>query len=898
MTIEHRILDAGILCTTDSAGVCLIRLEHGVPTRIRRFTRFIKSALTSSESKIGIEAACLVSLDSISPGSLPRVETGLGQVYLWKDHFCIEWREDSPPRLERRALHARTMLILSNKDKSDPKPTRRLALLNQLEVFLETQSDYADFKPKDRVRQLELDAICWWYQNLPLPLFFHVTGIQPLSAVSRACLASQASHLVPALQDISVDEARDQHVADSCSELLDAMALSTGADKSSILIRQALEHISLLSSETDAMAKRRWVGALLELRMAAIQTGPISSLLLAWAIDLIEAGSIQQPNSPKKTLSTYLKKALEPLFFAFNSLPADLDRWDTELLDEKYRALISAEPTGSQKTMAAALSNFHYFLQTWLDVSPLRKSLRADLPQPEVKAIVIWPTQIERAIDWINALTDDPRLAAAIRVTLHIAKEAPSRATEIAFLRVANILDWGTHIEVEIAPSAKFGRLKSRAAQRRLYLHDPTGMKVIRDWVQHRVSSGLGKTALLFGDPLRPDTVYKRAAMSRCINQLIKSATGNPSASGHSLRHTTISLVNESNLLTSSITDINRFKETAVSAGHVTGATGLIWYTHLYERALRQYVDAALLTLVRLSSEEAGRIVGLNAATLRQEAHRIKSETACYVWKKVREAASHLSAPKATDGIDWIEPTPPQGLTKPSKNFGPAGTLLLLKQLARGAQISDVAASFLLEADDVKRLNTIAIETVIKCGSSIWVRRMRPKAHGTHDLGEALNQFELNLREADQVKFEPLQIFLQKSQNEKVLADAVESWSACRKGLYLSVDQEYAVQGLYQLLATAKLDPTLLRVCLRGQSIAQIDPELKESVQRDFITSFGIKPKLHLAKPRDRVAQAYLQIDSREAKDRPHASSGSISGLDVLMLSIAIHLAWTEGGTS
>lgn len=138
--------------------------------------------------------------------------------------------------------------------------------------------------------------------------------------------------------------------------------------------------------------------------------------MIAWAIDLIESGSIQQPNSPKKTLSTYLHKALEPLFLALSHLPKSDDGWDIDDLDNLYRSLISAEPPGSQKTMASALSNFHHFLQTWLDVPPLRNSLRADLPLAEVKAIVVWPHQIDRALSWVDLVTDDARLTTAVHL--------------------------------------------------------------------------------------------------------------------------------------------------------------------------------------------------------------------------------------------------------------------------------------------------------------------------------------------------------------------------------------------------------------------------------------------------------------------------------------------------
>lgn len=894
MKNESRLQSAGILCSQDSVAVHHLRLGSGIPKRIRRFNGFIKAALTSNKSTIGVDAACLVALDAVLPSSLPRVESGLGYIYSSRGLYFLDWREDSPPRTERRALHARTMQVLSRDEVRDTRRDLALPLLNALQEFLNTQSPYAEFKAKERIRELELDALCWLYQCLPLPLFFHASGVQPLSAVSRACLASETSQLIPFLKDASRQENQDQMNEERCSELLDAMALSTGADANPILVRQALEHISLRSDESDAVAKRRWLGGLLGLRMAATRTGPISALMIAWAIDLIESGSIQQPNSPKKTLSTYLHKALEPLFLALSHLPKSDDGWDIDDLDNLYRSLISAEPPGSQKTMASALSNFHHFLQTWLDVPPLRKSLRADLALTEVKAIVIWPHQIDRALSWVDHVTDDARLAGAIRVTMHIAKEAPSRVSELANLRVGNVLDRGTYLEIEIAPSQRFGRLKSRAAQRRLHVSEPIAMEVIRDWKRQRISTGLGNSALFFGDPIKPDIVYRRAAMSSSINQLLKATTGDLSASQHSLRHSVISVSNEALLLTSPLGDINRFKETAVVAGHVTAGTSLLSYTHLYERPLRQYIDAALLSLVQLNSGEAGQVAGINGAALRQEAHRLQTDTSLFAWKKINESAANLPVMKAEYAFDWIEPNPPKKFVKSHANFGPSGTLLLLQYLAQGSPPSQVAASFLLDVDNVKRLNEIAIDHVVCFGSRIWIRKYPPASIKPSTLGDALNQFGFDLREADHAKFDSLHTWLQDHHEEKLLDDAVHSWADCRTGDYLDLALEYSAAGIYQLLATAGTSPALLRVCIRGQSLAQINSALMDSVQRDFVAAFGIRPKLQLVKPRLRVAQAYLQFDSDETKDRPHASSGSIRGLDALMLTTAVHLAWTR----
>ena len=227
--------------------------------------------------------------------------------------------------------------------------------------------------------------------------------------------------------------------------------------------------------------------------------------------------------------------------------------------------------------------------------APLRRSLHADVPLPAVRAIVIWSHRLELARSWIPKVTDDPILAAAIEVVLAIAGESPSRAKELAFMRLGNVKDWDSFIEIEIAPSWASGRLKTASSQRRLIVRDPKSMAVIRRWILAREALGTGPGTLLFAGPIDRNAVYRRADMSRAIARLLRAASGDSKAIGHSLRHTIISMLNESVLMTSSTSDINRFRQVAVGSGHATGTTTLISYSHLYERALRGWLDAALI---------------------------------------------------------------------------------------------------------------------------------------------------------------------------------------------------------------------------------------------------------------------------------------------------------------
>jgi len=86
-----------------------------------------------------------------------------------------------------------------------------------------------------------------------------------------------------------------------------------------------------------------------------------------------------------------------------------------------------------------------------------------------------------------------------------------------------------------------------------------------------------------------------------------------------------------------------------------------------------------------------------------------------------------------------------------------------------------------------------------------------------------------------------------------------------------------------------------MRVGLRGESLDQVDARLSAAVERDFVTVFGVKPRSFFAARRQRVAQAYLQLDSPTTMARQHGRAGALAGLDVLLLAVAIHIHWRKG---
>lgn len=882
---------AGLLISQDSIGVHSVRLGQGVLARARRIAKVAQTILTTDAGTAGIEAASLGVFDAVRPSELPAAATGLSHIFAWRDLRCLEWRAEEPPRLERRALHARTIGLLHAKELLGSE--EKVDLHSQLCEFLDRQVEYAEFKRVDRVLEFERDLMCWWYQCLPMPLFFHVSGVQSLSAVTRACLACADNDLVPELAAVNGAQGEPEFADDnSCAELLDMVEISSGQDASGVVLKQALDIVSLLEAETDAVAKRRWIGGLLGLRMLAASIGPITALLLAWGVDMIESGTPRQPNPPKTTPYAYLHRALLPLFEALREMAGSPDTWPIDVLASIYQVLVAAQSHGNQGTMASALTSFHRFLQAWYDAPPLKRPLHSDVPLSEARAIVIWPHRLVLAKGWIPQITDDSLLIECLQVVLAIAGEAPSRAKEVQFLRLGNVIDWGHCIEVEIAPSWRNDRLKTPWSQRRLYVCDPAAMAVIRKRVAKVEALRSGPKTLLFADPLDGKVVYRRAHMSRAIARLLRAATGDPQAVAHALRHSVVSLAIEPMLRTSSISGIDRFRRTAVDAGHATGTTTFVSYAHLFEEALRQRLDVALMRLVPLKSHQAARLAGIGEAALRQRACRLQTDMADYGWSLIHESARGIKVPDAADTFQWVEAQPPQPIVRRETAFGPSVTLMLIARLAKGCPPDDVADSLMMDRAEVKKLHDCTMSVIKAATACIWPRRDAAARQVPVDMSEALDSLGLRLDQAEHPKLAVLHEWLQAERPADLLEAAVGSWLTCRSGLHLGLDEPRAIAGLYRLIAEAGIDPALLRVGLRGAAFEQAGAPLRMTVERDFVTAFGVRPRTFPAATRKRVAQAYLQLDAQDTMQRRHGRAGSLAGLDILVLAVAIHLQW------
>lgn len=912
MSNQEFLKSAGIWSEEDRVGLWQWRVSSEVQPRIRRFSAFILEFLASSIQDTGTLAARLVGLDGICPRSLAYIQWQCVVPYLDQDKVMLEWEELTPPRTERRELSPLTAALwpTAANDSGSISCIAPPNLAPALAAFLETCAPYRNLS--DRETELERDAFCWWYQSLPAPLFAHQTGLQVMSAVPRSALARRCRKLAvihPATDGQSVDDLESD--LGFTAELVDSASFSDSSDRSPVVLQQGMDLLTIVGQEVDGMTKRRWAQSLFDLQSRAQAAGPITSLLLAWGIDLCENGTSGQSNLARSTVSHYFRRAAMPLFEALRLMKqkGDSGQWNTEDMHALYVTLIAAQSSGNKKATASALTSFHNFLTEWFDLEPMAMRLHDEVPMGRVHAQVIWPHELDLVMTWLQQVDDD-RVKNAAMILASIAREAPARTNELLRLRIANLREGhdelGPCLEVEIARRAAFGRLKTPAAQRRLSIHDPSTITLIRSWVERRIEEGAPINSYLFGDPNNDSRLHRPGAVVSLINRLLKAATGEPDARIHWLRHGAINTDVGGHLESASVTDLNRLAITATEAGHANAVSTFKSYFHVYESSLRSYLNAALLDLIKVTSAQAAPHLNLKSNTLRQHASRNSMQVEEYIWSQLRQMPISQPFTGVVEPYGWQEPVMPKLLPRANLAVTVAVASSWLEELLDGAGAEVLALRFGIAPETLQKMTRDTMSFCLHLARIAWPRRFTVQSPPPADLGHALGMAEIDLARAQQTKFRRLEEWFSTEQPLPVLRDAHASWLACRQGGYITLGTSGQILGLFQLLASAQVDPRDLRLCIQAsldaagqQQPLKASQKVQQELARaaaieDFMTVFGVLPRESLQQARLGRPAVYLQWDDPEHRQEPSSASSSCAGLDSWMCAAAALLSMKD----
>jgi hypothetical protein len=460
--------------------------------------------------------------------------------------------------------------------------------------------------------------------SLPPGLFAHVVNHAKFTLLPKTCLTRLSSKQPLAS---SPAEPRQRPQTDRAyAKALDAALLGRAPLGSASDAGFATRLITALNPRPSggAVSPDRWSNELCGLALAAIHRGAAACLLYCFSIELLDESG-WAPGTPYD----YVRSLAADFLALFGGV--DFARLSQKKYEELYTRLMGSEPDPRRST---ALRQLHRFLREWDLVPALPHKARTGVIAPRVRANVIWRHEVDLALDWV-AGCERTRVIDMVECALALASDGNFRTGELCWLRLEGIRVHESCIEIDVNPRRSDPSPKSIESQRRVLIEDPRAVGIVSKFVirrrlEEKRSSTLAEASevdehvqgYLFCHPSDPDHPYKPAALARTLNLLLKAATGDPTVSIHTFRHTQGSSRTQSAYLTPTSADINPIDIAGSAMGHASGGTLLHSYAHRVERPISTCAEAEMAARLELDSTDVEFWTGIMATTVRKKASR------------------------------------------------------------------------------------------------------------------------------------------------------------------------------------------------------------------------------------------------------------------------------------
>lgn len=815
---------------------------------------------------------------------LERALAQVNSIYRWQSELCLDWR-DSLGRVNRRYISLFTQAAMAVPRASETDVATALVSLNQLLMDLVHGS-----RQNYSLDLLLLDAQAWLAENVADPLVAHCIRAVPIASLPCSALVREETKLALVSDR---DPAHRHALVDGLARALGAYLDQSGADHGSWFVAELVQHCRRNKSLSNAEDKKRMLVACRKLVLRADVAGPISGLILAWVIDLLESGTRGKINLKAITPAKYVAAAAIRLMEAFRG--KSIEQLSAQNFIAIYKKMLHGLSSSQARTLASALSSWHFFLSCWLDVEPLCASLHKWIPAPSPKANMIWCHEIDLVRSWVEVRGSDERFQLQLKVAFEILAGIRIRAAELLKLRICNIQFENELALIEIATRAIDSGVKTAAGRRTQSLREEHAIKLLREWIKRRKQDGALPEDYLFGDPYCPERQYKIGQLYLTLNRLIKAATGDITAGTHAFSHTRVSIdwdgKHDSSL---SIADINPFEERAVEAGHESAGTGFAHYFHFPERWLREELDQVIAERLELWPTIRSH-VALSASAFRQvRARRLRrnpGETpggvALYY---IKLATPYLCVPKSSDGWKTVEPENPLQ----AQEVGPldlAGTLNLLNDIWYGHSPKAISLRSGLSPDLISAYVSASHQILQLIGEAGLQFRDQPVVDPIFSLGQILNGRagqRIQLSRAGQDKVGCLYDFLASNLQGEVAQKGIDSWLRCYRAGYLSLEKPAAAAGFASLLDAAEFPRALVVV----RATEKLDTKICSGIDGIFSGNHAITPIKDVIRQRHGRPQAYLALASGSLwrdknKGFPNAALG-MTGVHAVMFAAAV----------
>ena len=554
---------------------------------------------------------------------------------------------------------------------------------------------YQRFNPK---HSLKSDFFEWLAFHCTGPIFDNLTGLLGMSSIPDHTYIRLQTKQALINENSSVDH---NLFVQSITHIFEYEKVDTNE----VFIDGIIKACGRKSGKSDAQAKSMMMKKCEQHAKLLNHYGPISALILAWAIQLITHGTRAKDNLSQATIANYISTISKPLFFEMKAIKiSELAEQD---FPKTYTRVIEMVSDSQKAIAASALSSFHVYLEDWFGVPAVFRSQIFKDVEVVPKSNVIWSHEILRINDWLDLATVDGRLIESWRLSILLAHHKRFRVGEIFALRLRDITFYDNHAEIHIVSG------KTYAAKRTEKIEDRFVLDVLNKFIQKRNLDMALPSDFLFGDPSNPIKLFRAGHFYWGLNQLLKLATGDNKVSFHTLSDTVISRELIQPLSGGETKFNNELNQLATDFGHHSIIMSCSAYMHLHHISVRLSMDRALKT-VSISSSIAAQWSQKSADALRKQVSLKHLNSNEYFWVNILNNQKYaVSFPSCGSEFATHEPSFPDFLLK-SATINGYKVLLIIKDIASGMQFSSIASRHSVNEEFVMRvlksLNEILLE--------------------------------------------------------------------------------------------------------------------------------------------------------------------------------------------
>lgn len=835
-----------------------------------RFQSLINYAIKGSDAtQTNAYAISLLCLDAVVPQHLN--DACNAKPYHTDDGVCISWLTKNG-RICRYLLSPMTQKIYAKNAINGNLKFDEKALQSLYQSLIFSRQTTSLFL-------LINDQLSWLKENTNGPLFAHLSEVTPMFGVPDSAFA-RLDCKQPLAEVQSADENPQENLA--LSEAIASCLESEGVDRSSIVY-------ALKKACRSSLSRHQMLKECMQLVPVAKNYGPISSILVAWAISLIKnptrSNTILAPGSVSKYLST-ISDAAYTHFKGEDITKLDADSF-VAIYEEMHKSISHLSPS-TQKSFHSALTLFHYFLQDWFDApSSGRPSFEGSHEHIPV-ANVIWQHEVKLILDWLSEACCDERLIAMWRFAIMLSSIKRIRIGELLGLRIGDI---------EILENAliiiHIRGQKTKASKRNIVVEDTQLCEIITLLIERRRQEFAADVDFLLGDPHAPEKIYKVSQFYCGLQELLKSATGDRAATFHLMSHSVISFELKDILGVNQPSLLNPYSQIATDVAHFSIETSCSDYMHLHHIPLRALLNRALSN-IKVTSDDVSRWVDINATTIRKHISNHKLNHQTYYWQLMMHYKVDLPNLRSMDALfETKQPELPVFL-KNQQGLNFKKVFQVLADLVEDNPLPSVISRSGITTDELNQIQLTLKNVLETFGLAKDLQLHRHASLAEVDLSK-LESYGFDFRWGHKGKFNKVfQYFSQlKSNKSSDLDDDINSWAILKgehKNSYFgafTIDQFAHFDPFLNLLKSIPID--LTKVAIFYSPSAEID-ELHLRLSEKFIVHFDRRPCFFRVEEHRGRPKIYMTLCDKQVIQNiaPYGSSRSMGGFNAIFLAAIV----------